>query len=64
MEPVPEEYENTVATGAQQLAEGAKLVMFVADMLGNEKFELDTADGFKIEISKNADSGSVLLQEA
>ncbi len=63
MEPVPEEYKNTVATGAQCLSEGANLVMFVAEMLGNDKFELDTADGYKVVVSKNVDGNKVLVTQ-
>lgn len=60
--PVPDEYNNTVAAGAEQLSKGADLVMWVAEMLGNDSFELETAHGFKIVISKNADSESVLVK--
>lgn len=63
-EPVPDEYENTVAVGAEHLSKGADLVMWVAEMLGNDTFELDTAHGFKIVISKNADNEKVLVKQS
>ena len=62
--PVPDEYTDTVATGAEHLSKGADLVMWVTEMLGNDSFELDTAHGFKIKISKNADNEAVLATQA
>ena len=61
--PVPNEYENTVAVGSEHLSNGADLVMWVAELLGNDSFELDTAHGFKITISKNADNEAVLAKQ-
>lgn len=57
--PVPDEYNDIVHTGSSKLSEGAKLVMWVAEMLENDTFELDTPDGFKIVISKNAEEALI-----
>lgn len=53
MKPVPEEYVPTVETACAHLVEGAKLIMFIAVMLGGDKFELDTPDGFKVMVKVN-----------
>jgi hypothetical protein len=53
MEPVPEEYTESVLNASAQLSNAAKTVMFVAEMLGHDVFELDTAEGFTIIIKKN-----------
>jgi len=50
---LPEEYRNTVNDASITLSDTAKVVMFVAQMLGNDVFELDTVDGFKIKITVN-----------
>jgi hypothetical protein len=55
MKPVPEEYASTVNDASIKLADLAKLVMFVAEMLDGDSFELDTKDGFNIKITKSND---------
>lgn len=60
-EPVPDEYESTVASGVEKLSQGAEMVMFVAEMLGNDIFELETAEGYKIVITKSSNSEPVLV---
>jgi hypothetical protein len=50
-EPVPGDYQDTVQAGAGMIRDGANLVMFVAEMLGNNIFELDT-DKYRIIIKK------------
>jgi hypothetical protein len=62
--PVPDGYTDTVAAGVEILSKGADLVMFVTEMLGNDTFELDTAHGYKIVISKNADSEAVVTKQS
>jgi len=55
MKPVPEEYEETLNNASLKLEEIAKVVMFVAEMLDGETFELDTEAGFRITITKIED---------
>jgi hypothetical protein len=54
-EPVPNEYETSVQKGSEQISNGADLVMFVAEMLGNDTFELDTPM-YHIIIKKRSDN--------
>jgi hypothetical protein len=55
MLPIPDEYVETINNASIKLAELAKLVMFVAEMLENDTFELDTEDGFNIKITNSKD---------
>jgi hypothetical protein len=50
---VPEEYTEAVMNASAKLSDAAKVVMFVAEMLGNDMFELETSEGFTIVIKKN-----------
>jgi hypothetical protein len=52
MKPVPSEYVETVEKSSHALATEAKTMMFIAEMLGDDKFELDTAEGFRVTIIK------------
>ncbi len=55
---VPEENTETVISASAKLSDAAKMLMFVADMLGNDMFELCTAEGFTIIIKKTrSDNG-------
>jgi hypothetical protein len=54
-QPVPSEYESSVQKGAALISKGADLVMFVAEMLGNDTFELD-AGQYHILIKKRSDN--------
>jgi hypothetical protein len=55
MRQIPEEYIETVAVACSHLAEGARLAMFVVEMLGDEKFVVDVPDGFNVEITRSED---------
>jgi hypothetical protein len=50
-QPVPDDYHNTVQAGSELIRGGANLVMWVAEMLGNDTFELET-DKYHIIIKK------------
>lgn len=57
---VPEEYSETLNNASIKLSDLADLVMFVAEMLGGEKFELDTENGFSLTITKIEDGQLVV----
>ncbi len=63
MKPVPDEYVETVRIACSQLAEGAKLIMFIAEMLGDDKFTLDTPEGFRVEISQLPPPDKILCNQ-
>ena len=63
MKPVPEEYIQTVETACSQLAEGAKLIMFIALMLGDDSFTLDTPDGYRVEVKMLPPQEKVLCNQ-
>ncbi len=63
MEPVPDEYHDLVAKASEQLSKAAKDVMWVAEMLGNDRYELETTDGYIINITKRPDGQLVPTEE-
>ncbi len=54
-EPVPSEYDSIMNVACNQLVEAADKMMWVTEMLGNDKFVLDTNTGFRIEITKKGE---------
>ncbi len=60
MKPVPEEYIDTLAVACSHLAEGAKLAMFIVEMLDDEKFIVDLPDGFHVEITRTQENEEIL----
>lgn len=52
MEKVPEEFNSILSVGCSMLTEAAEKVMWVTEMLGNDKFIMNTNTGFEITIEK------------
>ncbi len=54
-QPVPPEYKSIIESACNQLVVSAEKLMWVTEMIGDDKFILDTETGFHIEISKRGE---------
>lgn len=55
MREINEEYFGILKVACDHLAKGAKFAMFVADMLGDKKFTVETPCGYHIEVTRRED---------
>lgn len=59
MKEINEEYYGILKVACEHLAKGAKFAMFVADMLGDKKFTVDTPCGYHIAVTRRETDGQI-----